>query len=205
MKYKLIVFDFDGTLYDSYFGIAKAFSESANRIYGLPKQLERYQVGPKLMEIHNSIFNDNLKFSLFEREFRELYDNNYCYDGEFFGDIESLLVELRNKGLSMGIISNKPQLVLNSILTRFTLEKYFDFIIGTSDTNKLPKHQLLKHQLTLCPNENSILVLGDTMEDHEMAEQNGCDFIFANYGYGKINSRKINSIDAPNQILSYLK
>ncbi len=207
MKYKLIVFDFDGTLYDSYIGISMAFAESANRIYGHPKYIERSHVGPKLKEIHKSLFTDSSKFSLFEKEFRELYDNNFCYKGVFFGEIESLLIELKSKNLWLGIISNKPQKVLESILKKFDLEKYFDFVIGTSVLNQTPKYEMLNHQLCLFAIEDrkSVLVLGDTTEDYEMAHKNECDFIFANYGYGKINSINLNSINAPNEILNYLR
>jgi phosphoglycolate phosphatase len=207
MKYIWIVFDFDGTLYDSYPGISLAFSESTKRIYGVNKKLSKDHIGPKLMEIHNSLFDDNSKFSLFEKEFRELYDNNFCYEGVFFGGIELLLIELKSKYLRLGIVSNKPQKVLVNILKKFSLEKYFDFISGTAVLNKTPKYEMLNHQLCLLAVEDrkSVLVLGDTTEDYEMAQHNKCDFIFANYGYGKINSININSINAPNEILNYLR
>jgi phosphoglycolate phosphatase-like HAD superfamily hydrolase len=206
VDYNLIVFDFDGTLYDSHSGIASAFSESAEKIYGTPVKLNRSDVGPKLREIHDSIFISSTQYSSFEKVFRELYDGKYCYSGEFFSGVDDLLLNIKENNIRQGIISNKPQGVLNSILNCHNLQSNFEFIVGSSINSRISKSKMLSNQLSIKNNHTigQILVIGDTVEDYAMAEENSCDFIYAAYGYGFVDLEKVKYVVKPIDILKIL-
>ena len=206
MSYELIVYDFDGTLYDSFRGISKAFSESSEMIYGYPMELNRINIGPKLKEIYASKFMDSFKYPQFEKIFRELYDNKYCFWGEFYDGVNKIINTLKENSISQGIISNKPQHVIQSILMRNEIETKFDFILGSKIDINISKSELLKNQLNIKKNYSpeKVLVFGDTIEDYTMAKENGCDFLFASYGYGKMEFQNLKAAKLPLNILDII-
>jgi phosphoglycolate phosphatase len=195
-----LIFDFDGTLYDSYEGIMLAFNQSSIKLFNKEKLLNKNDIGPKLKDLYSKAFNNSYgySYSKFEDLFRENYDNKYYIFGQLYDGVEELLEFNYKQGYEMFIISNKPQKILNKTTEELKISQYFKCIIGSNsslvnDGNKIEKLNRIIEFYDI--NKDICFVLGDTIEDLNMAKFNNCNFIHANYGYGQINESCI-SIDS---------
>ena len=186
-----LYFDFDGTLFDSKNGIALAVKKTAEEIYDIDYELPDEIIGPPISIIHDVIFPGYNKKEAFVKAFRNLYDNvYYTYSKPYYKNIE-FFSELISINCDLNIVSNKPTKIINKILALNKVEKYFNHISGNSELN-LSKKERLKRLVNLENHVCENIVIGDTIEDFEMANYTKCNFIFANYGYGAINTEVVN-------------
>lgn len=189
---KSVIWDFDGTLFDSFEGIKKAFEQSSTDLYKVDINLPKELVGPKLKYIHDSVFGtlNNSDFEKFHLLFRRYYDKEYYLVGDFYQGTVDILQLIKSRNYNQFIISNKPQFVLNKIVKEKEIDIYFNKIIGSdpNEVTNLSKSYHLKKVIEDYKLDNSnSLVIGDGLDDYLMAKENGCMFTFAKYGYGKID------------------
>ena len=186
MKKINLYFDFDGTLFDSKKGISLAIQKSAKEVYNIDFDVPNEIIGPPISIIHDLIFRGHNKKDEFIKSFRNYYDNIYYIFSspyykrvDFFSDLVSI-------NCNLNIVSNKPTNIINKILNINNIDKYFNHISGNSEVNSLKKerlNKLVKLEKLACES----IVIGDTIEDFEMANYTNCKFIFAKYGYGNIS------------------
>jgi phosphoglycolate phosphatase-like HAD superfamily hydrolase len=77
MKIENIIFDFDGTIVDSYPGISSAFNKAYIKLYGVENKTElKPHIGPPIQHILNSVNGeqDEKKINQFIAFFKEDYD-----------------------------------------------------------------------------------------------------------------------------------
>ncbi len=186
-----LYFDFDGTLFDSKRGIALAVKKTAEEVYDIEYELPDEIIGPPISVIHDVIFPGYTKKEAFVEAFRNSYDNiYYTYSKPYYKNFE-FFSELISINCDLNIVSNKPTKIINKILALNNIEKYFNVVSGNSELN-LSKKERLKSLVNLENHVCENIVIGDTIEDFEMANYTNCKFIFANYGYGVINSEVVN-------------
>jgi phosphoglycolate phosphatase len=182
-----LYFDFDGTLFDSKIGIALAIKKTAEEVYDIDYELPDEIIGPPISIIHDLIFPGFNKKEAFIKAFRNFYDNTYyTYTTPYFKNID-LFSDLIAFNCNLNIVSNKPTTIIKKLLDLNNIDKYFNHVSGNSEINKSKKDRLK----TLVELENQFcvnIVIGDTIEDFEMAQYTNCNFIFAKYGYGTINT-----------------
>jgi phosphoglycolate phosphatase len=185
-----LYFDFDGTLFDSKQGIFLALKKTAEEVYNIDCELTEENIGPPISIIHDLIFPEYKKKDAFVKAFRKFYDNTYyIYSKPYYKSIQ-LFSDLISFNCSLNIVSNKPTTIINKLLDLNNIEKYFNQVSGNSEIN-LSKKERLKSLVEI---ENKIcenIVIGDTIEDYEMAKYTNCKFIFAKYGYGTINTEVV--------------
>lgn len=203
-----IIFDFDGTLYDSYEGIMLAFNKSSLQLFNKEFFLKKNSIGPKLHDLYKEAFDDLYleSFNEFEILFRQNYDQEYYIYGQLYFGVHELLDFFDNQGFEMFIISNKPQKILNKTIEELKITKFFKAIVGANNSliNDLNKVKKLEKVINIHGvNIDNCYVLGDTIEDLNMAKLNYCNFIHANYGYGQINEHCI-SIDFIQDLKKYI-
>jgi phosphoglycolate phosphatase len=185
-----LYFDFDGTLFDSKKGIALAVKKAAEEVYDIDYELPDEIIGPPISIIHDLIFPGFNKKEAFIKAFRNFYDNTYfTYSTPYYKSIK-LFSDLITFNCNLNIVSNKPTTIINKLLDLNNIDKYFNHVSGNSGFNISKKHRLK----SLVELENHVclnIVIGDTIEDFEMAKYTNCKFIFAKYGYGTINAEVI--------------
>ena len=198
-----LYFDFDGTLFDSKKGISLAVNKTAKDVYNIDYELPYEMIGPPISIIHDVIFPGYNKKEAFIKTFRNFYDNTfYTYSTPYYKNIE-FFSELISINCDLNIVSNKPTKIIKKLLTLNNIEKYFNHISGNSELN-LSKKERLKRLVIL---ENQVcenIVIGDTIEDFEMANFTNCKFIFAKYGYGTINS-EVMHLDKLDSLINILQ
>ena len=168
-----------------------AFNQSSIQLFNKENFLNKNDIGPKLKDLYLRAFGNLYleSYTKFEELFRQNYDNKYYIFGQLYEGVEELLDFFYEQGSEMYIVSNKPQEILNKTIEELKLTKFFKIIVGSNistnnDGNKIEKLNRIIDIFDI--NKDICFVLGDTIEDLNMAKSNNCIFIHANYGYGQI-------------------
>lgn len=182
-----ILFDFDGTVYDTVEGIAKSVRYALAK-FGIQAELEELTcfAGPPLVDMFREKYGVSLERALeLTAAFRERYRPIGLYESRPFPGIQELLEALKAAGKKTGIATTKPQVLAEELLERAGLLEYFDVICGSGPEGDLPKWQLVRRAMeALDARAEETVLVGDTKYDALGARRCGVDFIGAGYGYG---------------------
>ena len=116
--YDIILFDFDGTVYDTVEGITKSVQYALKK-QGIDAELEdlRCFAGPPLVDMFMEKFGfseDTARQAVVD--FRERYKPVGIYESRVFPGIPELLKKLRAEGKILGIATSKPQHMAEELL-----------------------------------------------------------------------------------------
>ena len=185
-RYRLIVFDWDGTLMDSATGIASCIQE-ASREMGLPiPSLEqaRHVIGlglhdslrtavPELPESGYPAFAD-----LYRKHFLALEAGMVLFPG-----VSELLRGLRDSGYSLAVATGKSRRGLDRALAASGLHSCFVASRCADETNPKPHPAMLRELMAELAHEpGELLMIGDTSHDLDMAANAGVDAVAVTYG-----------------------
>ncbi|UCF37226.1 MAG: HAD-IA family hydrolase [Acidobacteriota bacterium] len=185
MCISVIVFDFDGTLFDTREDIAAAVNYARNQ-YGL----EELTLGEVTQMVGDGVA------ILAERAFRntsvepssgqELIVRYYsAHPSDYARPYPQVPETLRELNETLTIISNKPAALVEAILEEHKLAHLFDYVAG-GDTfeRKKPDPMAIDYLLDRYRiGRNSILVVGDHSPDIEMARKAGVRSVYCNFGF----------------------
>ena len=168
---KYVLFDFDGTVYDTAEGITKSIRWALNK-RGMDAELQdlRKFVGPPLAEKFMEVYGFEEKEALeMVRVFRERYAPVGIFESAPFPGIRELLLSLKAAGLVTGVATSKPQNMAEQLIERSALTDCFDIIVGSFiGPNNDKKWEILTRAMEGlgASKENTVLV-GDTKYDVE--------------------------------------
>ncbi|MBL8799729.1 MAG: HAD family hydrolase [Planctomycetia bacterium] len=173
---RAVLFDFDGTLANTYPGIAASINHIRAR-YGLPALPEdevRWNVGrgPAYLLQRTVPVGDNAA----NVEAYKQHQLEVIHDGtRLFPDTLSTLQALHNLGLKLAICSNKPKMLTLDLLRYFQLASFFAAVVGPEDVARpKPAPDMLHHGLNaLDLTANQALYVGDMVVDIETARGAG--------------------------------
>lgn len=187
MRYDAIIFDLDGTLWDSTETVAESWSVTLSR-----EAVEhRFSAGDiaGIMGCTDREIEDKL-FSRFGERAHELCvkcmgeEPAYVavHGGKIYEKVESTL-ETLSRDFPLFIVSNCQSGYVEAFLTYSGYGHFFkDYeYLGRKGLSKEENIRLImvRHGI-----ERAVYV-GDTAHDEESAKNAGCDFIHAAYGFGK--------------------
>ncbi len=185
--YRYVLFDFDGTVFDTLEGITKSVRYALNKV-GIDAPLAELKcfAGPPLFDMFTEKFAfDPAEAQQAVKDFRERYIPTGVYESIVFPGIRELLCELRAAGLVTGIATSKPQQLAEELLGRENMLVLFDAISGsTLDGSDDSKQQVTRRAMELlgAVPEETVLV-GDTKYDVAGAHKCGIKCIGVSYGY----------------------
>ena len=188
--YKFVLFDFDGTVYDTVEGITKSARYAINK-YGMDAPLEELRcfAGPPLLDKFMEVF------AVSEEQARELVDayrERYRPIGlqecQLFPGIKELLIKLRQQGIKTAITTMKPQEMAEMLLGRENMLELFDVIYGSTLSQNVSKSILVQRAMeTLGASVSDTVLVGDTKYDIHGAHEKGIPAIGVRYGYAAEN------------------
>lgn len=189
-RYDIIAFDLDGTLSDPSRGFIEGCKYAFSKM-NMPceddESLKRF-IGPAL-------FNEWQKCYGFSPEearravmyFREYYSVYGWWNNEIYPGVKEMLEELKARGKKIILSTSKPEVFARSILEKFDLIKYFDFIgAATSDLKRERKWEVLAYALegVGATDLSRCIIVGDRKYDAEGAKVCGIDSLGVLYGHG---------------------
>lgn len=195
-----ILFDFDGTVFDTVEGIAKSVRYALNKV-GLDAELEslRCFAGPPLADKFMEVYGfDRTAAEQAVRDYRERYRPIGMNECCVFPGIKELLEKLRAAGKTVGIATSKPQELAEELLRRENMLGLFQVICGSlPNGNDSAKWQVVQRAMELCgaAKENTILV-GDTKYDVAGAHKGGIACVGVRYGYAAEGELEVAGADA---------
>ena len=185
--YRYVLFDFDGTVFDTLEGITKSVRYAINKV-GMDAPLSELKcfAGPPLLEMFEERFGlTPEKAAQAVRDFRERYVPVGVYESRVFPGVKELLRELRAAGIVTGIATSKPQHLAEELLGREEMIGLFDVISGSApDGRNESKQQVTQRAMGFlgAAPEETVLV-GDTKYDVAGAHKCGIKCIGVGYGY----------------------
>ena len=196
-----IIFDLDGTLWDSTKGVADSWSEVLSKYNFNKKEVSVNEIkgymGLTLDEIGKRMMPDieeSIRTKLLEECGK--FENKYLIQkgAVIYDKVEDTLEELSKK-YKLFIVSNCQDGYIESFLEFSNFDKYFIDFECPGRTN-LPKADNIK--LIIERNKlNSPIYVGDTHLDGESARKANIPFVYARYGFGKTEeyNHAINKIE----------
>jgi phosphoglycolate phosphatase len=197
-KMKAVLFDLDGTIINSFEGIAKSVQYALQKCGIVVEDLEQLRcfIGPPIMESFQKWYGFSYEQAAEATAYyRERYRPIGLLECELYPGVEACIRELKEDGLLVGLASSKPETFCRQILDNFHLLDLFDEVVGSSMDGRIEtKEQVLQEVLrrwSEIPREEMCLV-GDTLFDLNGAKQIGIDCIAVRYGFGDAEEMKKN-------------
>ena len=212
-KYKYIAFDLDGTLMNTYEGIANGQRYVAEH-FGMEEPKEeiiRLFIGPPLEDSYKKLYGFNEeKTAEAVAKFREFYGpigQNQC---EPYQGIENTLEELQKAGYKLFVATSKLIGPAKGIVERFGLSKYFCHVegtpLGSGDCSKADILTAAFRNLGI-EDKSEVILIGDTCFDAIGAKSVGIDCIGVLYGFGSREDLESNGVialaETPADILKF--
>lgn len=187
--YRLVIYDLDGTLIDSRQDIAAALNRARSH-YGLPEySLDEVlpMIGHGLRHLVECGFaKTDIDIEQAFQVTKQAYQEYPCRYSKTFPGVIKTLKELKCLGVVQYIISNKPSVLIPSVLQALNLTPFFKKAYGGEDFPKRkPDPMAIEHILSLEPdlNKADCLMVGDMSPDLDMAHRAGIHSVFCEFGY----------------------
>lgn len=207
---KAVLFDLDGTLFDTSEGIFKCANQTmvalGRKGSDDVSQLSKF-VGPPLRECFRITFGLEEEFL---DEACEIYRREYRKDGMLRCSIYPGMLEtlkgLKMRGYKVGVCTLKYETLAKEILQKKGVGQYFDEIFGTNAEGTISKSDailLAVKAMGVAPYE--ALMVGDTANDETGAEKAGVLFCAALWGFGfrkETVNQKLRFATAPLDVLA---
>lgn len=198
---KGIIFDMDGTLWDSAAQVAESWNAVLDKEYkDVKKRISKedmYRVMGKTMDVLAEILFPDVEEQRRSEMLKKCcaYENEYLsgHGGKLYPDLEEVWKEL-SKEYDLYIVSNCQKGYIEAFLKYYHLEKYI------KDTECYGNNELSKgDNIRLIVERNQMedaVYVGDIQGDYEASKAAGIKFIHAAYGFGTIDEKvpHINSL-----------
>ncbi len=185
-KYKLLLFDLDGTIVNSMYDIGDALNHTFIA-FGkpvIPYEAIPAMVGGGIKSLLRNGFGEEVDLDKVHQVFSAYYAKNYVNKTKPYDGVIETLKQLSH--IKKGIYSNKPHHLTKGIIEQLDMVQYFDYVQGAQPALYKPKpspkgifHAL--SQLDFRPEET--LFIGDSTHDIVAGKNAGTDTCAVTYGF----------------------
>lgn len=192
MKYKNLIFDLDGTLWDSTASIAQNWNDVLAQYNLLEKSLTAADMYPYMGLLIGDVLKDlfpEISEELIQKIIARIVENErkliHENGGILYENVKETLEKLA-KNHQLFIVSNALDGYIQAFIEYFGFQPLFkDFEShGKTGQNKATNIALVMERSGLRKSET--VYIGDTETDYLSAKENDLDFIFCEYGFGRL-------------------
>ncbi|MHA3092615.1 HAD-IA family hydrolase [Acinetobacter brisouii] len=189
MQKQLVIFDWDGTLFNSVGQIVASLQfaaqqhqqplsdDAAKSIIGLGLPEVMQTLFPDVPELHSAILDS--------------YAEHYVahsQDDQWFDGVGDMLHDLKQRGFKLAVATGKSRRGLDRVLAKTQSQDLFDITRAASETQSKPHPQMLQEILSytgVAP-EQAIMV-GDSSYDLQMAQNIEMPRVGVSYGVHSVD------------------
>lgn len=215
---KAVIFDLDGTLSDSIRSIQFCADKALAPLGYGPFSIQQYKyfVGDGAANLIKRalIAGGDTQLLHFEEAFsryKEIFRAGCMYEVKPYEGIVELLAALKERGLAIAVLSNKPHVETINVIETLFGKDYFDVIQGQKDDVPIkPSPQGVFRILEILGlRASDILYLGDTATDMQTGKNAGAFTVGALWGFREKKELEENYADAiiehPLELLNYVE
>lgn len=186
-KYRLVVFDWDGTLADSTGRIVYAM-QAAARAHGHELRTEweiKQIIGLELGKAISDLWPQMQAAQVMEMKsaYSLHYQDEIAPQVTLYGDAINMLDELRVSGVLLAVATGKSRRGLNAVIDEMGLEHVFAITRCADETCSKPDPMMLNQIIdAMGISRDAILMVGDTSFDLDMAANAGVDAVALTHG-----------------------
>lgn len=189
MQLDSILFDLDGTLWDSVAGVSQAWQSVIDRYPGLREPITDAEIadcmGFGLTEISGKLF-PGMDSALREQVLKECLTAEYQYlrehGGRLYAGVEETLAYLARR-FQLAIVSNCEEGYIECFFEVTGLGKYFSDYESMGRTGREKGENILLVMERL--GSKKAIYIGDMIKDSEAAAFARIPYVYARYGFGK--------------------
>lgn len=188
-KYKIVVFDVDGTLLDTTEGVLSSviYTIKEHRLRMLPEEQLKCFIGPPIQDSFQKFYHCSKEDAQQLAEtFRNRYKDIDLLKAVPYPGIYEVFEGLKTEGIKLAVATYKRQDYATKILEHFGFHKYTSVLYGADPYNKLKKKDIIeKCMIDLGEMDYSQAVMvGDSDNDAIGALNLGMHFLGVTYGFG---------------------
>lgn len=191
MNYKMLVFDWDGTLMDSEAKIVAcmqaAFTDEGMEVPS--RGAVRNVIGLGLREAIQTIHpeGDSAQIEALFQGYRHHFLGQNETPSTLFPGVEETLEQLERSGYLMSVATGKGRRGLDKVLDETGLRRFFIATRCADETFSKPHPEMLNQLIDFAGVEpNEVLMIGDTEYDLQMASNAGTDSLAVSYGVHEV-------------------
>ncbi|GEO98705.1 HAD hydrolase-like protein [Methylobacterium haplocladii] len=206
-NYRLVVFDFDGTLADTYDWFASVINDVADR-YRF-RRVEAHEAetlrGMDARGVIRHLGIPAWKLPLISRHMHKLAARDAASIRLFVG-VEAMIAELDAAGLTLAVVSSNTESNIRKVLGPALAARFRHYACGASVFGKAKRLRVVMKAAGAAPSET--IAIGDEIRDGDAAEQAGCAYAAVAWGYTRADAlaarRPVIVFDTPGEIATYL-
>ncbi|MBU2589654.1 MAG: TIGR02253 family HAD-type hydrolase [Nanoarchaeota archaeon] len=216
---KAIIFDLDNTIVDFWKMKTMSIEAAVSAMIDAGLQMNHAEATAKLFRIYKvlgyeyyQIFEEFLKKEIGKIDYKMLANAIVAYRRvrdsflEPYPGVLRTLLELKQKGLKLGILTDASRLNAWIRLTTMKLDDFFDVVVTFDDTKRIKPHKFTFDKVLkeLKVEASEVLMVGDNIDrDILGASKLGMKTCFAKYGHDSNNLKTKNKIKADYDILRF--
>lgn len=197
MMKHVVLFDLDGTLIDTAKDFIRIIQHMAQQqgLERLDDDLIRSQVseGGRAMVhlLYPNLALDSAELWQYRQQFLDIYEQNICVDTTLFEGMNELLLDLEQRDIAWGIVTNKPRYLTELLLKSLNLTERCAVLVCPEDVSRTkpdpePMYLACK-QLDIAPEQ--CIYVGDHPRDIDAGRNVQMYTILASYGYLPLDRR----------------
>ena len=189
MKYKLVVFDLDGTVLNTIGGLTHAVNEALamNGLPGKTKEEVQAMVGNGTRKLIERSLGPDASAELIEKvytDYQKFYAQNCSYDTFPYEGVKEMLVRLNEAGIKCAVVTNKPDAPAKTLIN----EHFGDLIALTyGNVPNVPVKPdptfVFKVMNELGVEAHDAVYIGDSDVDIRTGKNAGIDFLSVDWGF----------------------
>lgn len=189
MRYKLVIFDLDGTVLNTIGGLAHAVNHvlEANGLNIKTKAEVQAMVGNGTRKLIERSLGENADTSLVDKvyaEYQQYYRENCSYDTYPYEGIVDMLRSLNEAGIRCAVVTNKPDAPAKKLIN----DNFGDLIAETHgnvpDVPVKPDPTFVRMTMeNLKADPSQTVYIGDSDVDINTGKNAGIDYISVDWGF----------------------
>ena len=208
-----ILFDLDGTLVDTAPDLIEAHNHVMRKFGHNPKQLSDIKTlagrGAWVMmqrSFKNEVTDEKIKKKMVD-EFINFYAKNINNESKPIKGIFEFLEWAKAKNISMGVCTNKKEVLAIDLLKKINMYIYFEYVAGadTFEFNKPDPRHLTNVIEIIGGDLNKTIMVGDSEVDSNSAHNANLPFILVKDGYTEKTEREIKHDELINDFIGFDK